>query len=259
MALTKIVFSKQADHDADLAPLWLRWYRDEFRADEILITPVKTPASEIAQTVAFYQAAGCQVRPIVLPAGWNDRVVWQRQLAMVREVAPTSPFLAVSADADQLFEPPTTLPPGKSAVPFRRINLLADGPRLGVLAEREKTPAYVGGFVGSLDSRFVAVVGHWVGPAPSETTTIEFHLQWRGATAFAQKVATMTFDPHAPPRMAHHWKAWRALVDSQGMKALEKEYRGHTARFLFEDDWPPDLRGKLGRLQRFLQGELATC
>jgi len=251
----KVVFSKQADHDADLAPFWLRWYREVFGADEILVTPVKTPGSEITRTVAFYEAAGCRVCPIMLPGGWNDTTIWRRQLDIVREILPQGEWMAVSADADQLFELPTAMPAAETATPFRRLQLVAEGPsRLGVFDESGRGRSYVGAFVGSLRSSSIGVTGHWRAAAPAETVPAEFHLHLRGLKAFCRKTATVHFDKAAARSQGYHWRDQQAIAQAEGSEGLARLYARLVADYLFEDAWPPALRAKLERLRDFLWG-----
>ncbi|HUU23454.1 MAG TPA: hypothetical protein VM389_13060, partial [Phycisphaerae bacterium] len=198
---------------------------------------------------------GCQVQPITLPDGWHDARIWQQQLSMVRELLPGGDCLVVSADADQLFERPAALPPGQSAIPFRRLEMVAEGPsRLGVFDESGRGRAYLGAFVRSVESVDVGVTGHWTGPVPSRNVPVEFHVHLRGLAAFRRKLAAIGFDPTAPAGLGHHWRDWQAIVQEEGEEGLARLYGQQTADYLFADAWPPALRGKLERLQAFLQG-----
>ncbi len=263
----KIVFSKQADHSADLFHLWYRWYRDVFPADELIITPVKTPASEVDQTIAFYRARGCHIHRLERPAGWRAGQIWDCQREIVQEYLPEEPFLVVSADADQWFEFPTHLPENVSAVPFYRLNvawdisqpLLADGDfRIGFRHEKHLPlgPA-VGGYVNCLDSPHIAVTGHWRGGAPESYVGVEFHVHWYGFNGFLRKVRAASFDATSPGA-SFHWKAWRQVLEREGEEGLRAVYDQAVARYVHDESrMTPHHRQAAARLKGYLDLLLA--
>ena len=224
----KIVFSKQADHDADFQPVWLRWYTEVFKADTIIITPVKTPASSISSTVARYTNAGFIVRSIDLPLGWDDRVIWRIQLDTVKEFLPQAPFLVVSADTDQLFYPPDLLTDDGWPYLFRRITVLTNGREvLNCVAEL----GYTCGFVNTLNDCRVRPTGHWGGGRVSRPYSTELHIWFRGFNYLLQKLTSLQFSPSSYRGGASHWRKLIRLLRRRGPSGLKEQYNQWTSSY----------------------------
>jgi hypothetical protein len=247
--MMRVVFSKQADADIDSAPLWLWWYREVFKADTIIITPVKLPSSQIVQTEAFYLANDCNVIPLRFDS-WNVSKVWQAQLQVIRpmlaldkleaDFGSSAPgLLVVSADADQLLEPVHDRDPWcreGSCQLFRRVGLVAEAPptreNLSWLKiEGAVDTARVAGFRDRFDDTGVGVTGHassTYASAPAHHT--EWHFALRGFDHFVRKVRSLTMDLNTSPRVSGHWKRWVETYRTKGEDGLRADYDGLRKR-----------------------------
>ena len=123
--LKRIIISKQCDHDLDLAPFWLHWYRNVFKADKLILTPIKTRASNILEISRFYAAQGIEVLPIHIQE-WNEDQIWRSQLQIARSRLPAGGnFVLISADTDQFFAPLAEERLSGSEVIFHRVNMVS--------------------------------------------------------------------------------------------------------------------------------------
>jgi FkbM family methyltransferase len=225
--MRKIIFSKQCDHDLDIMPFWLHWYQNVFRADEIIITPVRTVKSSIDQTASFYTAQNIPVYPLEYE-GWDDGVVWRDQLDVVKSHCSGDfrDAVIVSADADQFFSPVDRIA-GPEAV-FRRVFLYADSSFTPETFEMTRFTAYetmdlLGAFYNSLDSERIHATGHFAGICRRESHPCEFHLSFRGFSQFLQKVSSLAVESDNSPG-ALHWKKWVEIFKTRGEEGLKSEY-----------------------------------
>lgn len=221
-----VIFSKQCDHDLDLVPFWFHYYKHVYRADTIVLTPVKTRLSEIRGVCEFYRAQGVDVVPIELDS-WDDETVWRRQLEILapRVHALGDEFTAVSADTDQFFEPldAKLVPPD---VVFRRLFVYADSaPTLTNIANFaaavDFTYDLVAGFVNTLENRRVGPTGHFHGLVPRTTLRPELHFAFRGSKQFQEKVAKLAVPTDGRPG-ASHWKGWKQIADHGGESGIQE-------------------------------------
>ncbi|MFN8389506.1 MAG: FkbM family methyltransferase [Bdellovibrionota bacterium] len=217
-----VIFSKQCDHDLDLAPLWYHYYTHVYRADLIVLTPVKTALSEIRGVCEFYRARGIEVIPIEREE-WDDEAIWHRQLDIIRPLIARlgDEFTAISADTDQFFQPLGNDLLGSDVV-FSRHFVYADStPTLEGLesfhASVERTYDLVGGFVNTLDNPRVGFTGHFCGLVPRLPIRRELHFAFRGSKQFREKLQRLAIKQDDRPE-AQHWKSWTATLGDE--KAL---------------------------------------
>ena len=222
----RIVFSKQADHDRELFPLWYYWYARVFRADTVVVTPVKTAASEVAATQTFYgHMPRVRVHPIVLEA-WDPERVWEEQLRIVTGYRPSGEFIAVSADADQFYEFVPGVAEGADSHRFREVYLGADATptldnvdRMGFVASEEGEWA---GFANGFESGDVGLVGHSrAGPGERPQQCV-FHCLLHGFGHFREKVEALELDPEL--ETSSHWRGWVSAYAEGGEAGLRREY-----------------------------------
>lgn len=225
--MKRVVFSKQCDHDIDLAPFWLHWYREIFKADLIILTPVETPRASITETTAFYKNAGLPVIPIKAPK-WDDEIIWNQQRWIVANEIKNSndQFIAFSADADQFFQPLDDDCAGPYA--FRRVNLFTNQtPDLSNI-EDLRIAAWpsldlIGGLENDLMDARIGITGHYQGSVKRGPIRWEFHLYCRGFEQFKRKVSGLAVENDGS-RTAIHWKRWRSILE-QGEDHLVREYQ----------------------------------
>jgi len=224
--LNRIVFSKQADHDQEMFEFWYYWYTRVFRANRIFITPVKTRSSETHLTKAFYGAKpGVIVDEIELPR-WNPKRVWNEQLRIVSKHSFGSPFLAVSADADQFFEYVSDLPTAVDRCRFRQVYVGLDRPPdkaeiasiHAVVSEEDEWA----GFVDSFKSPGIGMTGHSLdqrGPRPRH---VMFHCLLHGFDHFRTKVESLDLEPNR--KFSTHWRSWIHAYREHGEEGLRRVY-----------------------------------
>lgn len=225
--MEKVIFSKQCDHDLDLSPFWLHWYRHIFKADRIIITPVKTPKSSISKTVSFYEKEGLEVYPIEIDH-WNDDLVWTTQLNLLKSLIAEnlSKSIVISADTDQYFSPIQAEPNGSDVV-FRRIFLHTEGTLSphdeNIQVSARSSQDYVAGFWGTLDNDRVGATGHFAGVNIRGKVPIEFHIGFRGFDQFHEKIKGLDVEKDTSMG-ALHWKSWVRILSTGGEAELRKEY-----------------------------------
>ncbi|HMO17960.1 MAG TPA: FkbM family methyltransferase [Oligoflexia bacterium] len=225
---SKVVFSKQCDHDIGLMPLWLHWYKNIFKADKIIITPVKTPKSSIDKTTEFYESEGLKVQPLYFDS-WDDGIVWKAQLDIIKNELNENltDTLILSADTDQYFSPVSEKLLTRELV-FRRIFLYSDQEITPDNIDSAKLFSHssldlIAGFYGELDNDRIHATGHFAGINPRNRAPIEFHLSLRGFSQFLQKVLSLAVEKDDLPS-AIHWKKWASLYQEGGESALREEY-----------------------------------
>lgn len=232
--MTRIVFSKQCDHDMDILPFWYHWYTQVFKADHLVITPVKTPLSSIDRVTEFYAKRGIAVIPCSIER-WDDEAIWEFQKKTLSFFLPkpNGSFIALSADADQYFEPaqPTS---NQKEILYRRVNLYADEtPDVDNLSSieirAESTFDLISGFTNTLKNTRVGATGHFDGVTPRTPLPREFHFWQRGFEHFHKKVAGIAIET-LDGLSAGHWKNWRKKLDTEGLDGLKQEYQKIASR-----------------------------
>jgi FkbM family methyltransferase len=224
--LKHLVFSKQCDHDLDLVPFWYHYYKNIYRADLLVLTPVKTRLSEIQGVCRFYRERGIEVIPIELDI-WDDALVWQKQLDILRPrvAALGEPFTAISADTDQFFQPLDTAVAAPDVV-FRRCFIYSAAPP--VLSELDSFTGgsellydLTAGFVNTLDNPRIGPTGHFCGLVPRTSLRLEMHFSFRGSAQFEEKVSHLAVAADGKPAAAH-WKIWKQLADDSSGAGLTR-------------------------------------
>jgi tetratricopeptide (TPR) repeat protein len=239
--MKKVVFSKQADHDIDMVPFWFHWYRNIFRADTIIITPVKLPTSSTKEIENYYRDKNVMVIPIELEY-WDANRIWTIQRDLVRKAADLkNDYVALSADTDQFFEPIDYLFIQDDIVVFERVNLIADdtpGVRnVHHLALKELLPdktsvltqekEFTAGFVNTLEHRDVFSTGHYTGSieriSRQNVSLKEFQIRLRGEQQFIKKIESLSFE-NLSGKVSWHFKRWVRILERQGRDGLLMEY-----------------------------------
>jgi len=240
--MRKIIFSKQADHDGDLAPFWCHWYQNIFKADVIIITPVKLPNSSTEAIEAFYRAKNITTIPIELDS-WDARVIWKIQQDILEKcIGKNSSFVAISADTDQFFEPLTHLNIRGDLVVFERINILSEKTpsrrnisdlKVSTLVPENDNPlksisSFVAGFINSFHHEDVIMTGHYRGStqriSSQNVFPREYHLRLRGVDHFVDKIEALNFKTLSGT-ISLHLKKWVGILKNEGRIGLENEYK----------------------------------
>jgi hypothetical protein len=196
--MIKIVFSKQADHDIDLVPFWYHWYKNVFRADIIIITPVKLFSSSIEQVSKFYRDEDVFWCPIELEF-WDMKKIWKIQREIVSCYTKfTLDFVVLSADTDQFFEPVDALDIKGPLVIFESVDFMMESTPSVFNLERQQGRVFLpdskntlvpkkdfkAAFVNKLSHEEVFPAGHYIGKldriSSQNVILHEFHLRLRG-------------------------------------------------------------------------------
>ena len=99
----KIVFSKQADCDFDIIPLWYHWYTNIFKADKIIILATEVRGvSTINKILEFYKDKNIIIQKEICN-NWHAPTIWNKQKSLVKLHLPKNNYLALSADSDEFF------------------------------------------------------------------------------------------------------------------------------------------------------------
>lgn len=242
--IQKIIFSKQADHDADLFEAWLSWYQDVWAADRIIVMPFRTRTADVERTCEFYRLHNIEVYPHSIEA-WDASEVWKIQLEELeaRLGSNPAPFVAVSADADQFLEPRIVESEGVAIWDVRSCALvdgniltLPDQPRLRIR----------GGFLGTLHQPRIGICGHVKAVPPSPSISRGWDLNFRSFAQFEAKVRAISSMKTGLPTSTH----WADYV----MAAKERRLRPLLETLLRKAKHDPEaaileahLRGKPGR------------
>ena len=232
----RVVFSKQADFDSDLFPLWLFWYQRVFRADRIILTPVRTQLSSIDLTTDFYSGQNrVEVFPIEMDE-WDAHAVWRAQLKILDGVGVENPKFAISADSDQFFERPVNWSKTSRGVTYEEIRCVSDEtPSLENVDALEVWCSQIhsrwGAFINGFRDPAIAAMGHARSSDLEDSGRLCFHWKARGAQAFLRKIASIRISSDAAPNTSVHWRRWRGILDTQGEEALVKVYQQEVRPF----------------------------
>ena len=225
-----IIFSKQCDQDIELCPLWLHWYTKVFKADQIVITPVKTKLSRIDLVTAFFESYQIPVIPIEL-SDWKEEEIWEKQKLLLQPFLPKQdPYLVLSADTDQFFEPHGGLAK-KTAMVYQRVHVTAQQTPTVETADCCGFDCFlsfdlIGGYINDLETAPIFLTGHYVGSVSQsirQNMRYEFHLTLRGFEHFRRKIAGLSIEDDGS-KVSDAWKAWRAAYDSAGDDGLREQY-----------------------------------
>lgn len=226
--MRRIVFSKQADHDAPMFPFWYHWYTNVFRADLVILTPVKTETSCISKTCDFYRRfPKVIIRPIHIPK-WHPPKIWRQQKKIVKEHLDEQHFLALAADSDEFFEFVYDQPADATHVTFRQVNICAEQPpsvtELAQIPMSCTMAGYKAAYVGTLEGETVGIMGHVRKQSNKKMDLLMFHYLLRGFESFLYQTEQANLDERLPDRISHHWRERRNILSHSGEAALREKY-----------------------------------
>ena len=240
-SLRKIVISTQADYCQEYFPLWYHWYTEIQHADDIFIIAAGTPQASVAATMAFYQGLPkIHIERLDLP-NFEVPTILARHRNWLRELAPSFPFLVVSADSDQFFEFPSAAPMDCGLLFFDDVELVSEGvPSLQALPTSDlrelslQWRAHVvrnmlfkrehrAGLLNLFNCPNVGGGGHcWPPEMPPRPFQRSYHWIFSGVEQFVQKVKSLSLQSN--DRSWWHWPKWIAVFRAQGEEGLRKLY-----------------------------------
>jgi hypothetical protein len=240
--LRKIVISTQADYCAEHFPLWYHWYVNVQQVDDIFIIAAGTPQASVETTMAFYQGLPkIHIERMDLP-NFEIPLILERHRNWARELRPEPPFLVVSADSDQYFEFPVTVPPNRGLLFFEDVELASESiPPLDMLRDADirelsvhwrdhVSPGTTGfqkehrvGLLNTTNCPNVGGGGHcWPPELPARPFERSYHWIFGGAEQFVRKVKALSLQ--SGDVNWWHWPKWIAVYQAEGEAGLRALY-----------------------------------